>query len=106
MEGLSSGEMTASDEECGRPVAAQRVQALAAVGGRHRRVVLAADLPALGYRLYRFHSQLEQTGWGAPSRLKDGGRPASHVGGADESDSVLENARLRVELEPSTGWVR
>ncbi|MGA3221112.1 MAG: alpha-mannosidase, partial [Acidimicrobiales bacterium] len=57
LEATSTAEVVALDEQDGAPVPVQRVQSLATLGGRHRRTVLAVDLPALGYRVYRLRPQ-------------------------------------------------
>ena len=85
-------EVGAAEEQNGAPVAVQRARPLATLGGGHRRLVVAADLPPLGYRVYRFGPRYEEVLAGART--------------VDENDgSVLENAHLRVELDPRTGWL-
>ncbi len=91
---LASGpadEVGAIDEQTGAAVAVQRSQPLATLGGGHRRLVVAADLPPLGYRVYRFGP-----------RFEPGAAPA--IGDGNEG-TVLENTHLRVELDPATGWL-
>jgi alpha-mannosidase len=95
LEGTSTAEVVAVDEESGTPAPVQRVRSLATLGGRHRRVVLAVDLPALGYRLYRLRPQTADASAGATEVSADG-----EAGGM-----VLENAHLRVEVSPMTGWI-
>ena len=59
-------------------------------------VVFRADLPALGYRLYRLRPGPAPEGpWssGAPTALA-------------VSRTVLENDHVRIELDPETGWIR
>ena len=60
LEGTSTAEVDAFDEQSGAPVPVQRVRSLATLGGRHRRLVLAVDLPALGYRVYRLRPRLRR----------------------------------------------
>jgi alpha-mannosidase len=91
MEPESTDEFGAVDEQTGAAVAVQRAQPLATLAGGHRRLVVAADLPPLGYRLYRFGRRYGQV---------TGGRP-----GDPDDQTVLENAHLRVELDPRTGWL-
>jgi alpha-mannosidase len=92
-------------DERGRPVAAQAVRPSATVPGWRRRLVFPAELPPLGYRTYRLYAD------GA-------GGVESEVGGAAQGDAVggtrarvgagvtvLESSRLRVTLDPATGWL-
>jgi alpha-mannosidase len=100
LEALSMAEVIAEDEETGGPAPLQRVQSLATLGGRHRRVVLAADVPALGYRVYRFRSQ--DAGATEPGPPVEAAQEAEgHEAGVP---MVLENAHLRVVVDPATGW--
>ena len=92
LEATSTAEVVAVDVESGAPVPVQRVRSLATLGGRHRRLVLAVELPALGYRLYRFRPE-------APPG------PAEVAPRDEAGEMVLENAHLRVEVDPVTGWL-
>lgn len=77
-------------DEVGRPVPAQETQSVATTNDQSRgAVAFRAEVPALGYRLYRL----------VPGRL-----PAADPD-LVRSETVLENEHLRVELDPATGWV-
>lgn len=75
-------------DETGASVPAQFTQALATVS-RPRRLVFPVELPPLGYRLY----------WIVPGATSPSASPPS-------ARTVLENDRLRVEVDPATGWLR
>ncbi|MBI1257041.1 MAG: alpha-mannosidase [Chloroflexi bacterium] len=68
-----------------QPVPFQQVQSTTVTG--RVRLSFAADLPALGYRVYR---------------LRPSGSRGSFPSVA-ASDTVLENARFRLEIDPETG---
>lgn len=89
LEGTSTKDVGAVDEQSGRAVPLQRIPSLATLGGRHRRLVLAADVPALGYRLYRLRPLGQQSPVPTPA----------------DQDLRLENEHLRVEISATTGWV-
>ncbi|HXW79140.1 MAG TPA: hypothetical protein VEJ84_06555, partial [Acidimicrobiales bacterium] len=91
MQGDSTDPVGAIEAQNGAPVALQDIQPLATVGGAHRRLVFAADLPPLGYRLYRLGPRFGQVMAGAR--------------GAHDEETVLENVHLRAELDPGTGWL-
>jgi alpha-mannosidase len=76
----------------GRPTTAQRTQSVAATDDQGRgAIVFEASVPPLGYRLYR---------------LRSGAAPADLPAGAlYASGTVLENERLRVQIDPRTGWL-
>jgi alpha-mannosidase len=77
-------------DEAGGPVAWQRIQPTATTDDSNRgAVVFRADLPALGYRLYRLR----------PGAVPAGTSPLS------ASAAVLENDLVRIELDPETGWI-
>ncbi len=86
-------------DEAGRAVVSQPTQSTSTTADISRgAVVFRADVPALGYRLYRLVPGLSvaaDTGWsaGPPQPL--------HVDAA-----VLANDHVRVELDPATGWIR
>jgi alpha-mannosidase len=77
-------------DDQGEPVAVARTRSLATVSGWRRRLVLAADVPPLGYRVYRIYP--------------DGDRVPPAVPAA--TDTRLENDFVAVDLDPATGWVR
>jgi alpha-mannosidase len=77
-------------DDAGNPIAVQRTRSKATVNGWRRRLALAADVPPLGYRVYRIY----------PSGDAEG-TPAITA-----TDTRLENDFLALELDPSTGWLR
>ena len=72
------------------PVPVQRVQSEATSGGRNR-LSFTADLPALGYRVYHV----------APNVTRP--EPPAEF---QASDTVLENRRFRLTINPTTGVVQ
>ncbi|MGA8116969.1 MAG: glycoside hydrolase family 38 C-terminal domain-containing protein [Actinocatenispora sp.] len=77
-------------DDDGAPTPAQNTRPHATVSDpRRRRISFGADLPPLGYRRYTLRPR---TGGTEPY-------PA-HPGG-----TVLENAYLRLEVDPTTGWL-
>ena len=74
-----------TDDE-GRPVAAQRTRSYSTLAGTRGRLVFPAELPPLGYRLYRIYP-----GEPEPPTTPDGTR--------------IENDYLAVEVDPNTGWL-
>ncbi len=84
--GSSAGEARMTDDE-GRPVPVQRTRSYATTGSRVR-LVFPADLPPLGYRVYRIY----------PGQ----GEPATALQATDET---LENEHLALEVDPATGWL-
>ncbi|MFC7549302.1 alpha-mannosidase [Plantactinospora sp. GCM10030261] len=118
----------------GRLALSQRTQSVATTDDRNRgATVFEADVPALGYRLYRLRSgaaPAETAGaaaGAAPVGAAETAAPAgSATAGAAETtapagsawaagerpagtlhatETVLENDLLRVELDPETGWL-
>jgi len=84
--GLKSSDILVDEE--GNQIAMQTVQSQATAGGRSR-VSFIADLPSMGYRVYKIVSRHE--GKEFPSL------PAS--------EAFLENAHFRVEIDSHTGFV-
>jgi alpha-mannosidase len=81
----------------GRVTPSQRTQSVATTDDKGRgAAVFRAELPALGYRLYRLRpgAAPAAAAWssGAPGLLR-------------ATETVLENDVLRVELDPATGWL-
>ncbi|WP_307807450.1 glycoside hydrolase family 38 C-terminal domain-containing protein [Naasia sp. SYSU D00948] len=78
-------------DEDGRTVLSQRTQSTATTDDRSRgALVFRADVPALGYRVYRLRP----------------GDPAPVDGSAlSVTETVLENAHARIEIDPETGWL-
>ncbi len=81
--------------EAGQAVPAQSIQMEAIVHGMNRlrnaRVRFLADVPALGHALYRFHPEPEPAA-----------EPEVRV---DEDSLTMQNAHLRVRIDPDTGWL-
>jgi alpha-mannosidase len=80
---------TVTDEE-GAPVPVQRTRSAATVDGWRRRLVIAADVPPLGYRVYRVYP----------------GPDPEPVPALTATGTMLENEFLAVEIDPATGWLR
>jgi len=78
-------------DDQGNPVPFQFVRSHATVTGWRRRVAFVADLPAMGYRTYRFVRQEE---------------PGPSFPEVGATDTVLENARFRLEIDPETGCIK
>jgi alpha-mannosidase len=77
-------------DQNGEPVVFQSSQSTATTDDVSRgAIVFRAEVPALGYRLYR---------------LRPGPGPTVDTG-LEVSESVLENALVRIELDPETGWI-
>lgn len=86
-----------ADDDDAAPVAvaAQAVRGWSTTSDPTRgAVAFAAEVPALGYRLYRLR----------PGRAPEGGAPAT-AAAARASGTTLENEHLRVEVDPETGWL-
>jgi alpha-mannosidase len=93
--GAQRGGVHVVDED-GRKVVFQRTQSVATTDDASRgALVFRADLPPLGYRLYRLRpgpaTELEWSDT-APTPL-------------EVSEHVLENDHVRIELDPETGWI-
>ncbi len=84
--GYRDEEPRMTDDE-GAVVRVQRALGTAALTGERARLVLQADVPALGYRVYRIHP---------------GGEPSPR---AAAGATTLENEHLLLELDPSTGRI-
>nr|WP_269432444.1 alpha-mannosidase [Paenibacillus sp. VKM B-2647] len=98
-------------DETGAEVPYQLVQPLATSGGRYR-LSFVAELPALGYRLYKMHtppglvsgsSAIAAPGPNAPQSAKD----TSHLNppAVKATNTSLENDRFRLEFDPNTGFI-
>ncbi|MGH3488755.1 MAG: alpha-mannosidase [Actinopolymorphaceae bacterium] len=83
-----SGDRGRVEDADGNPVPAQYARPLATTS-HPRRLVFPVDLPPLGYRLYR---------------ICPGAAPVSPDANTGP-ETVLENPHLRVEIDPSTGWL-
>jgi alpha-mannosidase len=78
----------------GRQTPSQQTQSVATTDDKGRAAqVFEAAVPAFGYRLYRLRPGP------APRDSSDGAGPL-HA-----TESVLENDRLRAEIDPGTGWL-
>ncbi|WP_304518487.1 alpha-mannosidase [Cellulomonas sp. PS-H5] len=60
-------------------------------------LVFRAEVPALGYRLYRVRTEAE------PARPE---WSVAAPGALSATGTVLENDLVRIELDPATGWIR
>jgi alpha-mannosidase len=93
-------------DERGRAVPSQPVRPSATVPGWRHRLVFPAELPPLGYRTYRLYADAPAgaAGWGGGAEPHGAGWGAAgaKVGAAG---IVLEGGRLRVTVDPATGWL-
>jgi len=81
----------------GRQTPSQRVQSVATTNDKGRAAQLfSVHVPPLGYRLYRLR------GGAAPDGLGWSDEPPGEL---HATPDVLENAWLRVEIDPGTGWL-
>ena len=81
----------------GADVPVQLIQTTATLDDKSRgAIVFPAKLPPLGYRLYRLCP--------LASRLRDGGEPARR-GLLAATATSLENDRLKIGIDPATGWL-
>ena len=83
------GDADALVDDTGGEAAVQAVQSLATVGGSRRRAAFVADLPPLGYRLYRIRP----------------GVPRSDVAPVAGTGTTLESERLRLRFDPDSGYL-
>jgi alpha-mannosidase len=85
-------------DDGGVRVVSQHTQATATMDDVSRgALVFRADLPALGYRLYRLR----------PGRApEDGAWSAGEPSPLAVTGTALENDLVRIELDPETGWIR
>ena len=84
-------------DAAGRVTTSQKVQSVATTDDKGRAaVVFEADVPPLGYRLYRLRPGA------APG---DAPLSVRAPGALGASDRVLENDLLRAEFDPTTGWL-
>jgi alpha-mannosidase len=87
-------------DDLDRAVPWQRVQSHATASDWRRRVLFSAELPPLGYAVFRMATAARA------NELVGGrvvGSPSGHLVARDTS---LENESLRVEIDPTTGWIR
>ncbi|MAS33746.1 MAG: alpha-mannosidase [Anaerolineaceae bacterium] len=76
-------------DDAGQEISFQTVQSEATAGGRHR-LSWVGELPPVGYRTYRLLPRAKRTTF--PN--------------VEASDTVAENERLRLEIDPETGWIK
>jgi alpha-mannosidase len=88
---LMPGEVLLDDT--GQMVPFQKIQS-AATAPERTRLTFNADLPALGYRVYRIVPRPQTPDFATVQ--------ASDTAG----DTVMENAHLRIEFDPETGYIR
>lgn len=86
--GLSNDNFRLTDEK-GTVIPAQRIASEATVNGQSR-LLFVAELPSMGYRVFKLYTNLEEE-----QKL-----PAVFV-----TDTVLENDRFRMEFNPETGCI-
>ncbi len=85
-------------DEAGRAVVGQPTQSTSTTADLSRGSVLfRADVPALGYRLYRLVP--------APSALPGAAWSAGPPRPLQVGATLLENERVRIALDPETGWL-
>jgi alpha-mannosidase len=94
--GLKDDDVLLDDQD--RSVPWQRVQSLATASEWRRRLAFRAELPPLGYRVYRTVSVAR-----APELMQAQAAARAPI---EASDLVLDNGRLRLEVDPDTGWIR
>jgi alpha-mannosidase len=85
--GFRDADVGMADEE-GTPVRVQRTRSHATVAGPRGRIVFAADVPPLGYRVYRLLPAVVGAAAAVPA-----------------TDTTLENDHLAVGIDPRTGWL-
>lgn len=86
----SANETSLLMDDTGQPVEFQIIQSEAALNGRFR-LNFVADLPALGYRTYRWMR------W-SPAEVK-------HAPSVQDTETSLENDRFYLEIDPTTGCI-
>lgn len=89
LRGLSNDNFKLTDEK-GNLIPAQRIQSEATVNGQSR-LLFVAELPSMGYALFKLYLNVED----APMFAKVKG-----------DDTSLENDHFKLELNPSTGYVK
>jgi alpha-mannosidase len=85
-------------DDADQPTAVQTVQSAATAGGRSR-LSFVADLPPLGYRVYRVVLRP------APETPPGAESPAGPAA-LQASDTAMENAWFKLEFDPETGYIR
>ncbi|MFC4599520.1 alpha-mannosidase [Cohnella hongkongensis] len=77
-------------DDAGMAVPHQAVQSQATANGRSR-LCFVADLPSLGYRVYRLLPEANRKSEASPIKAHD---------------YAMENERFRIEFDPDTGYIR
>jgi alpha-mannosidase len=85
--GYQSGDARMTDDD-GNEIPVQRIRSQATLSGSRGRLAFPADVPPLGYRVYRIYPG------GADSR-----------DGVSATETTLENEFLALEVDPATGWL-
>ncbi len=95
---FAAGDWTLSDDN-GNQLSWQQIQPLATMcendsfrGLYRRRILFEASVPALGHRLYRLETDKRPPLPDKPNAVTARG-------------NTLENSRLRVTIDPTTGWI-
>ena len=79
-------------DDTGAPVPAQTVRSEATVSGWRRRINFTAEIPPMGYRVYRVIPDAHEEGSDTESPLVTTG-------------TTIENEHLRLEIDPATGVI-
>ncbi|MET9269512.1 glycoside hydrolase family 38 C-terminal domain-containing protein [Kribbella sp. NPDC003557] len=74
----------------GRVLDVQEIRSAATASGR-RRIAFRANVPPLGYQLFT---------------MRPGDASSYHLGGARDERLVLDNGRVRAEIDPAAGWLK
>jgi alpha-mannosidase len=77
-------------DETGKQVPHQAVQSLATAGGRFR-LHFVADLPSMGYRVFKL--------------LPESAQSKADIQPIKANDYAMENDRFRIEFDPKTGYI-
>jgi alpha-mannosidase len=96
-------------DDGGQPVPMQQVRPSAVISGWRRRICFLAELPPLGWRVYRVVPAPEEAGdrGQGTSELKiqkpslSSDLPVS----LSATDTTIENDRLRLTIDPATGYI-
>jgi alpha-mannosidase len=84
-------------DDLDRPIPWQRIQSDATASDWRRRVLFPAELPPLGYAVFRMVTAAR-----AAELARDPSLPA---GSLTAAPTTLENDALRVDVDPATGWI-
>jgi alpha-mannosidase len=109
LSGLKETDRLLDDD--GNPVAMQLIRPSAVVGGGRRRVCFLADLPALGWRVYRVVPGAAANGTESRAENQEPGGSTDRFLALDSrlpmqaTDTTLENEYLRLAIDPATGCI-